>query len=102
MPVNERERTVSRDVAFRYDSICLGGTSASSTVSQRDPVHTPAAPMTMAAAIWRPEPMPPAASTGSGATASITSGHSTMDPTSPVCPPPSEPWQMTMSTPAAL
>ena len=45
----------------------------------------------MAAAIWRPEPTPPAASTGSGATASITSGHSTMEPTSPVWPPPSEP-----------
>ncbi len=48
--------------------------SASSTVSHKDPVHTPDAPMTMAAAIWRPEPMPPAASTGNGATASITSG----------------------------
>ena len=58
--------------------------------------------MTMAAAIWRPDPTPPAASTGRGATASITSGHSTMEPTSPVCPPPSDPWQMTMSTPAAL
>ena len=58
--------------------------------------------MTMAAAICRPDPTPPAASTGVGATASITSGHRTIDPTSPVCPPPSEPWQMTMSTPAAL
>ena len=32
----------------------------------------------------------------------MTSGQSTMDPTSPVWPPPSEPWQITMSTPAAL
>ena len=24
LPVKERERTVSRDVAFKYDSICLG------------------------------------------------------------------------------
>src|ERR1700722_18336094 len=100
-PVKDRDRTVSRDVALRYDSICLGGTSASSTVSHSDPVHTPAAPMTMAAAIWRPDPTPPAAGTGMGATASMTSGHRTIEPTSPVWPPPSEPWQMTMSTPAA-
>ncbi len=32
----------------------------------------------------------------------MTSGHSTMEPTSPVWPPPSEPWQTMMSTPAAL
>ena len=67
LPVKERERTVSRDVARRYDSICLGGTSASSTVSHNDPVHTPEAPITMAAAIWRPDPTPPAARTGVGA-----------------------------------
>ena len=76
--------------------------SASSTVSQSEPVQTPAAPMTIAAAIRRPLPTPPAASTGVGATASMTSGHSTMLPTSPVWPPPSEPWQMTMSTPPFL
>ena len=56
----------------------------------------------MAAAIWRPLPTPPAASTGMGATASTTSGHSTMLPTSPVWPPPSDPWQMMKSSPAAL
>ena len=37
-----------------------------------------------------------------GATASMTSGHSTMLPTSPVWPPPSVPWQTTKSTPAVL
>ena len=37
-----------------------------------------------------------------GDTASMTSGQSTMLPTSPVCPPPSDPWQMMKSRPAAL
>ena len=46
-------------------------------------------------------PTPPAASTGVGATASITSGHNTVDATSPVWPPPSVPCAMTMSTPAS-
>ena len=36
--------------------------------------------MASAAAIWRPEPIPPAASTGRGATASMTSGHRTRLP----------------------
>ncbi len=36
--------------------------------------------MTMASAICLPEPTPPAARTGVGATASITSGHNTMEP----------------------
>ena len=47
-------------------------------MSQSEPDHTPCAPMASAAAIWRPEPMPPAASTGVGDTASTTSGHSTI------------------------
>ena len=83
-------------------SCCAGGASASSTVSQSEPVHTPCAPIASAAAICRPSPMPPAASTGSGATASITWGQSTTLPTSPVCPPPSLPCAITKSTPAAL
>ena len=33
-------------------------------VSQYEPIHTPPAPRASAAAIWRPEPMPPAARTG--------------------------------------
>src|SRR3546814_8278995 len=46
----------------------------SSVVSHTDPHHTPWAPSAMAAATWRPLPIPPAASTGVGATASTTSG----------------------------
>ena len=49
-----------------------------------EPHHTPWAPSAMAAAIWRPDAIPPAASTGAGATASTTSGTSTMVATSPV------------------
>ena len=45
--------------------------------------------------------MPPAASTGTGATSLTTCGHSTIEPTSPQCPPASPPWAMTMSTPAS-
>ena len=45
--------------------------------------------------------MPPAASTGTGATSLTTCGHSTIEPTSPQWPPPSPPWAMMMSTPAS-
>ena len=45
--------------------------------------------------------MPPAASTGTGATSLTTCGHSTIEPTSPLCPPASPPWAMMMSTPAS-
>ena len=102
LPVQERERTVSWLVALSSDSCCAGGVSASSTVSQSEPVQTPCAPSISAAAICRPSPMPPAASTGSGATASITCGQSTTLPMSPVWPPPSPPCAITKSTPAAL
>ena len=55
-----------------------GGVSASSVVSHTDPHHTPSAPRAIPAASWRPLAMPPAASTGSGPTASTTSGTSTI------------------------
>jgi hypothetical protein len=45
--------------------------------------------------------MPPAASTGRGATSLTTWGHSTIEPTSPQWPPPSPPWAMMMSIPAS-
>ena len=45
--------------------------------------------------------MPPAASTGVGATASTAAGTSTMPPMRPVCPPASCPWAITASTPFA-
>ena len=66
------------------DRFCSGEASASSTASHSEPVQTPWAPSASAAAICRPVPTPPAASTGVGATASITSGQSTMLPMSPV------------------
>ena len=72
-------------------------------MSQIDPVHAPCAPIAIAAAIWLPRPMPPAARTGvSGPTASMTSGHSTTDEISPVWPPASVPWATMMSTPLSL
>src|SRR5680860_662533 len=49
-----------------------------------------------------PLPTPPAASMGVSPRTSSTSGQSTMEPISPVWPPPSVPWAMTMSTSAAL
>ena len=73
--------------AARNFSFTIGCVSASSVVSQTDPHHTPCAPSAIAAAICRPRPMPPAASTGVGATASTTSGTSTIVAISPVCPP---------------
>ncbi len=102
LPVNDRERTVSRDPASSSCCFCAGGRSASSTVSHSDPAHTPCAPSASAAAICSPEPTPPAANIGVGAMALATWGHSTIEPTSPVWPPPSPPCAMTMSTPASL
>ena len=100
LPVSDRERIVSADVAARNFSFTTGWVSASSVVSHTDPHHTPCAPSAIAAAIWRPRPMPPAPSTGMS-TASTISGISTIEPISPVCPPASEPWAMIRSTPAA-
>ena len=57
-----RERTVLRECAFSIFSFTVGVVSASAVVSQTEPVHTPAAPIAMQAAIWRPVAMPPAAS----------------------------------------
>ena len=59
LPVNARDRTVSPLAAARYAPICAGGHSASWTVSQIEPVHTPALPNAIAAAIWAPLPMRP-------------------------------------------
>ena len=101
LPVNERDRTVSDEVAARNLSLTTGIVSASSVVSQTEPHHTPSAPSASAAAIWRPRAIPPAASTGTGATASTTSGTSTIVETWPVCPPASVPWATIRSTPAA-
>ncbi len=101
MPVIDRDRTVSEELAAKNLSLTTGTVSASSVVSQTDPHHTPSAPSARAAAIWRPRAMPPAASTGTGATASTTSGTRTMVATSPVWPPASVPCATIRSTPAA-
>ena len=100
--MNERLRTVSRLPAFEYAACWAGVISASSTISHSEPVQTPCAPSASAAAICCPLPMPPAASTGTGATSLTTCGHSTIEPTSPVWPPASPPWAMMMSTPASV
>ena len=99
--MNDRLRTVSRLPAFTYAACWTGVFSASSTISHCEPVQAPCAPSASAAAICWPLPMPPAASTGTGATSLTTCGHSTIEPTSPQCPPASPPWAMMMSTPAS-
>ena len=74
-PVRPRDRTVSLAVAPSIFSFVAGAVSASSVVSHTLPVHTPAAPSAIMAAIWAPLTMPPAASTGiRPATTSSTSG----------------------------
>ncbi len=75
--------------------------SASVVVSHREPSQTPCAPSASTAAICSPLPMPPAARTGSGATASTASGVSTMVAISPVWPPASYPCATTTSMPAS-
>ncbi len=100
LPVMARERTVSVHDAWSRFSTTHGRVSDSATVSQIEPVHAPWAPRAMAAAIWRPRPMPPAARTATSAgTASTTSGTSTMVEISPQWPPASVPWAMRTSTP---
>ena len=74
--------------------------SYSADVRNAEPIHTPCAPSASAAATCRPVPMPPAASTGAlPPSASTISGHSTIEPISPVWPPASWPCATTMSTP---
>ena len=80
------ERTVSRERASIIFSRKISEVSDSCVASHTEPVHTPAAPIAMHAAIWRPVMMPPAASTGTlriGLIARSTSGMSTMVETSP-------------------
>lgn len=88
LPVRARERTVSPEPAASSFRVTAGECmSASVTVSQTDPSHTPWAPRLRAAATCCPLPMPPAARTGNGPTASTTSGVRTIEAISPVCPP---------------
>ena len=82
---------MSDEVAASSASRSAGAAEVSAyswVVSQAEPIQAPTAPRASAAAIWRPQPIPPAASTGTSApTASTTSGISTMLAISPVCPP---------------
>ena len=85
-PVRPRERTASREEAAIIFSRKISVVSDSTVASHTEPVHTPAAPIAMQAAICRPVMMPPAASTGTSRIfliALITSGTSTMVETSP-------------------
>src|SRR5712664_3962688 len=103
-PVRPLERTASRDEAAIIFSRKISVVSDSTVASHTEPVQTPAAPIAMHAAIWRPVMMPPAASTGTsriGLIALITSGTSTMVETSPQWPPASVPCTTRISTPAA-
>src|SRR6476469_5360472 len=65
--------------------------SYSADVRNAEPIHTPDAPRASAAATCLPVPIPPAASTGvpwpSADNPSMISGHNTIEPISPVCPP---------------
>jgi hypothetical protein len=63
-PVRDFDRIVLRDVAASSFSLTTGDVSASGVVSQTEPVHAPAAPIAMHAAICRPVTIPPAARTG--------------------------------------
>ena len=83
LPVRQRERSVSPELAERRRSITSGGSSLSAQASQTEPVHAPSAPMASAAANCSPVPIPPAASTGTGATAWMISGSSTSVEISP-------------------
>src|SRR5439155_21616844 len=85
-PVRHLDRTVSRDLAAIIFSRKISEASDSVVASQTEPVHTPAAPIAMQAAIWRPVMIPPAASTGTlriGLMARSTSGTNTSVDTSP-------------------
>ena len=97
--IPDEHRRFVADLLAKYDVPPLPDDEASSRSRSGGDLSGTAAPSAIAAAIWRPRPMPPAPSTGTGATASTISGISTIEPTSPVCPPASAPWAMMMSTP---
>ncbi len=92
---------MSPDPAARNFFFTTSPVSASSVVSHTEPHQTPCAPRAIAAATWRPVPMPPAPSTGVGCSASTTCGTSTIVAMVPVWPPASPPCAMTRSTPIA-
>src|SRR5437868_2809575 len=76
--------------------------AASVAARKRVPTHAPAAPSASTAARPRPSAIPPAATTGTGATVSTTRGTSASVETVPqTCPPASQPCATTTLAPAA-
>ena len=97
LPVRVGERSVSELVARRNLALMASLATSSSLDSHTEPHHTPAAPRASAAAICRPEAMPPAASTGRLPAMSTISGVRTMVAIVPVWPPASVPWAISRS-----
>ena len=102
LPVNERERTVSRrvgvDVGLPAGPGCSRTPRPSATASPttRPGSRAPARRRSARRCRCRRRRAP-----GRGATALTTWGHRTIEPTSPQWPPPSPPWAMMMSTSAS-
>ena len=81
--------------------LAQSGQSASELAQNLVPSTAPWAPSISAAATPRPSVIPPAASTGTGATASATAGTSGKVARRLPCPPASVPWATITSAPAA-
>src|SRR5215475_4410145 len=94
------ESSVSCPLLSTIACLKLGCSDDSRLARNLVPSSTPSAPSMIAAASPRPSAIPPAASTGMGATASTTIGTSVMVVCQPTCPPPSVPCAMITSAPA--
>ena len=94
------DSSVSWPSLSRIACLKLGCSGDSPLARKRVPSSTPSAPSASAAARPRPSAMPPAARTGTGATASTTIGTSAMLACQPTWPPPSVPCAMMTSAPA--
>ncbi len=104
-PVAEAsKRTVPSRGAFTRRCFQSSPSEASALARKRVPTYAPAAPNSSTAARPRPSVMPPAATTGSGDSASTIWGTRTeppMRPPKPPAPPASDPWAMMMSAPSS-
>lgn len=86
------ERTASFSLASTIRSRYAGSLGVLSATTNLVPIHAACAPRTSTAARPRPSPIPPAAITGVGETASTTVGSRTRVPMEPqTCPPASAP-----------
>src|SRR5947199_213026 len=100
-PPNSMVRTVSSSVAATTFSLYNEWAAASGVARNRVPRTTPSAPSASAATTPRASAIPPAATTGVGATASTTRGTRTIVATWPATwPPASTPCATMTSTPA--